>query len=88
MEPISQASAVTPDGGVCANNVEVTPKKLRKKIKEEGEAILGMPTNNIGTGNIAGAGVGKYGEPGIDKKKQRRLSPFLAFIKRKAPQSV
>ena len=31
----------------------------------------GAPANAVGGGNIAGAGVGPDGEPGVDKKKKR-----------------
>lgn len=40
--------------------------KTLKKIREE------APVNNVGTGNIAGAGVGPNGEPGISRKRQRK----------------
>jgi hypothetical protein len=39
-----------------------------------------MAVNNVSSGNIAGAGVGSQGEPGIKKKK---LTSFISFIKRK-----
>ena len=41
---------------------------------------IAVPTNNIGSGNIAGAGVGKDGEPGV---KKRKLYPFITFMRRK-----
>lgn len=42
-----------------------------KKISEEdGISNSNIPNNNIGSGKIAGAGVGEYGEPGIKKKKK------------------
>jgi hypothetical protein len=31
-----------------------------------------VPVNNVGGGNIAGAGVGPNGEPGVKKKKKLR----------------
>lgn len=56
-------------------------KKLVRKIAEEGEGG-GTPTNNAGSGNIAGIGVGPQGEPGISPRVQashrnriRRRSP-------------
>uniref|UniRef100_A0A6C0JW09 Uncharacterized protein n=1 Tax=viral metagenome TaxID=1070528 RepID=A0A6C0JW09_9ZZZZ len=50
-----------------------------KKIRED------VPANTIGAGNIAGAGVGQNGEPGINKK--RKIQPFLSFVRRKLPTS-
>ena len=46
-------------------------------IKEDGMAA-GAPTNSVGGGNIAGAGVplagkpAKWGEPGVSKKAQKK----------------
>lgn len=45
------------------------------KIKED------IPVNNVGQGNISGAGIGSKGEPGVNKK--RKIIPFLAYIRRK-----
>ena len=42
------------------------------------------PANAVGTGAVAGRGVGSQGEPGVNKKKG--LTPFLSFIRRKKPQ--
>ncbi len=50
------------------------------RIKEE---VPVTPTNNVGDGNIAGLGIGKQGEPGVDLKKKRKVMPFNAFLKRK-----
>ena len=41
------------------------------------------PVNAVGSGQIAGVGVGPQGEPGIKKKKN--IASFVSFIKRKAP---
>jgi hypothetical protein len=49
--------------------------KVCKPIQQEE-----IPTNNISGGNIAGAGVGKDGEPGVKKKK---LYPFITYMRRK-----
>lgn len=46
-------------------------------IKEE------VPVNNVGGGNIAGLGVGKQGEPGVNLKKKNKVLPFNVFLKRK-----
>jgi hypothetical protein len=42
------------------------------------------PANSVGTGAVAGVGVGSQGEPGVNKKKG--LTPFISFIRRKKPQ--
>jgi hypothetical protein len=49
-------------------------------VKEEGEGG-GVPTNNVGGGNIAGSG-GKGGEPGVSRKR----NPLMSFFKRKQPK--
>ena len=49
--------------------------KKYKNISEE------VPVNNVSGGQIAGTGVGAQGEPGVNKKK--RITPFMAFVKRK-----
>jgi len=42
------------------------------------------PAVAVGDGSrVAGLGVGTKGEPGVNKKKS--LTPFLSFIRRKAP---
>lgn len=46
-----------------------------KKIQEEGEAT---PANVVGSGKVAGLGVGPQGEPGVKavmKKMLKRKSP-------------
>lgn len=44
------------------------------------------PANSVGSGAIAGVGVGPQGEPGVDlRKKRRRECIILALAKRKAP---
>ena len=50
----------------------------KKRMSED------APANAVGTGSVAGLGVGSQGEPGVNKKK--RLTPFLSFIRRKKPQ--
>lgn len=50
-----------------------------KKIKED------APVNAVGGGNIAGLGIGKQGEPGVNLKKKRNVMPFKSFFKRKLP---
>lgn len=59
---------------------------LKPSIKEDGEGgmVGGSPVNNVGSGAIAGLGVGPQGEPGIKKKK--KTATFISFIRRKAPK--
>lgn len=55
-----------------------------KKIKEEiGGMMGGSPTNNVGSGDIAGLGVGKQGEPGVNLKKKKKVIPFGMFTRKK-----
>lgn len=57
-----------------------------KKLKEEiGGMMGGSPTNNVGSGDIAGLGIGKQGEPGVNLKKKKKVMPFGMFV-RKKPQ--
>jgi hypothetical protein len=53
-----------------------------KPMQEDGPVIV--PANSVGTGAVAGVGVGSQGEPGVNKKKG--LTPFISFIRRKKPQ--
>lgn len=52
------------------------------------------PTNNVGSGTIAGTGIGPMGEPGVSKKAQRKRqrnekstpNPIvMRMLRRKAP---
>jgi hypothetical protein len=61
-------------------------KELEDKIKKmKSEETMGMvggvPANNVGTGNIAGLGVGPQGEPGVDKKRKKSVVPFKTFTR-------
>ena len=51
------------------------------KPLEEDAAIV--PANSVGTGAVAGIGVGRQGEPGVNKKK---VASFISYMRRKAPQ--
>jgi hypothetical protein len=55
------------------------------------------PTNNVGSGAIAGAGIGPMGEPGVSKKAQRKRQRnekstptpvIINMLKRKAPNPI
>ena len=50
-----------------------------KHMKEDGVVV---PTNSVGTGAVAGIGVGPQGEPGVKKKK---LATFISYMRRKQP---
>lgn len=50
----------------------------KKRMSED------APANAVGTGAVAGIGVGPQGEPGVKKKKN--VASFISFIKRKPPQ--
>jgi hypothetical protein len=57
--------------------------KTLRQIREEAAAV------NVGSGNIAGAGIDKpgkpgSGEPGVDKRKKGTI----AILKRNLPQGV
>jgi len=55
------------------------------KIKEDVGMVGGSPTNNVGDGNIAGLGIGKQGEPGVDLKRKKKVMPFKSYLRRKMP---
>jgi hypothetical protein len=57
-----------------------TTDKVCKPIQED------APVNSVGGGQVAALGVGPQGEPGVNKKK--KLTPFLAFVRRKTPTGV
>ena len=49
--------------------------KSFKRFNEDmgGGAIASGPTNTAGGGAVAGIGVGKSGEPGVDLKKKKKV---------------
>ena len=56
------------------------PKKsFSSSLRKEDAAV-----NNVGDGNIAGAGIGPDGEPGFTKKRQKEL----VMMRRKTPQGL
>lgn len=75
-------------------------KEWKKKIKEDGAAgMMGSaPTNNAGSGNIAGIGVGPAGEPGVQPKdnitgqgfgiRKKKKSPVIGLLKRKVQENT
>jgi hypothetical protein len=66
----------TPDDWIKKNSVP---------MKEDG-VIPGAPTMSAGTGEIAGLGVGKDGEPGFNRKKKKSVTLFKSFFNRNPPK--
>lgn len=50
-------------------------KTFKEYLQEDGVVGGGAPANSVGSGAIAGVGIGPQGEPGVSKKK--KLSPLL-----------
>lgn len=58
-----------------------------KHMKEDGVGMVGgAPTLSAGTGEIAGLGIGKQGEPGVNLKKKKSVLPFKSFFNRNPPK--
>jgi hypothetical protein len=53
-------------------------KSFKQFVKEDGIA------NAVGGGAIAGIGVGKDGEPGVNLKKKK--TPIIMLVRRKTPK--
>jgi hypothetical protein len=74
-------------------------KEWKQKIKEDGAAgMMGSaPANNVGSGNIAGVGVGPAGEPGVSPKdkitgqgfglRKKKKNPVMGMLKRKVQEN-
>lgn len=77
MEQRARVMGKTEAAGVYRGFIN-SMKKKTEDMRED------APANAVGTGAVAGIGVGPQGEPGVNKKK--RLTPFIAFIRRKKPQ--
>lgn len=58
----------------------------KTELTEEGAMIGGAPTNNVGSGNIAGLGIGPQGEPGVNPKRKKKVMPFSSYLRRKMPK--
>ena len=41
------------------------------------------PVNSVGTGAVAGIGIGVQGEPGINLKKKKNIASFISFTRRR-----
>jgi hypothetical protein len=59
-------------------------RKLRQMGKKTKSQPVNeeVPVNNVGSGNIAGLGVGPQGEPGVNMKKKRKVIPFAMFVRK------
>ena len=58
--------------------------KTFKQFNEDGVGMVGgSPTMNVGSGEIAGLGIGKQGEPGVKKKKP---NPIMGFMQKRRPK--
>jgi len=54
----------------------LTDSEWKESLKED------APISSAGSGNIAGIGVGPYGEPGVKKKKKKKVFPKDKNIRR------
>lgn len=55
---------------------------MKRTIKEDGIGMVGgAPANAVGSGEIAGLGVGPQGEPGVSKKNKKKVMPFKTFTR-------
>lgn len=54
---------------------------MKKELKEDGGMAGGSPVNAVGSGQIAGLGVGPQGEPGVSKKNKKKVVPFKTFTR-------
>ena len=58
----------------------------KENIKEDGGAMVGgqpVVSSNVSDGQIAGLGIGKQGEPGVNPKKKKSVVPFKTFVRKK-----
>jgi len=70
--------------------VKTQPKKSKEEIDRVHQKYADfektmnedVPVNNVGSGNIAGLGVGPQGEPGVNMKKKRKVIPFAMFVRK------
>jgi len=53
--------------------------KVCKPIQED------APVNSVGSGAVAGIGVGTQGELGVNLKKKKNIASFINFTRRKQP---
>jgi hypothetical protein len=60
-----------------------TFKQFKEMAGGVGGGAGGAPANNVGSGNIAGAGVGLSGEPGVHPRKKRKHNPIMMDMSRR-----
>lgn len=69
----------------------------RDKVSQNERMFEDAPVNNVGSGAIAGAGVGPMGEPGVSVKAQRKRQRnekstptpvIINMLRRKAPNPI
>jgi hypothetical protein len=56
-------------------------RDFKNYIEEDGVVAVAGPTNNVGSGSIAGTG-GKGGEPGVNLKKKNRVVMAPTFTRK------
>jgi len=69
------------------NQKSALDRLFEQKVLEDGGAVVGAPTVNVGSGNIAGLGVGPQGEPGLTKKQMDRYKS-KNLMRRRRPVNV
>ena len=55
---------------------------MKKELKEDGGMVGGSPVNAVGSGEIAGLGVGPQGEPGVKLRNKKKVVPFAIFTRK------
>jgi len=55
---------------------------LQRAIGENAGMVGGAPANSVGSGDIAGLGVGPQGEPGVSKRNKKKVMPFAIFARK------
>ena len=81
---------ITVGNRLLAGNTRATRAALLNKPTKVLSLKEDAPVNNVGGGNIAGAGVGPNGEPGVSRKRQRKWQKAnekgQGVLRRKLPQ--
>jgi hypothetical protein len=63
-------------------HVQRNGKKFSEKYPHDSVMKEDSPTNAVGTGAVAGLGVGPQGEPGVNMKKKKKVIPFAMFTRK------
>ena len=57
--------------------------RLQKQVNREDVSMVGgSPANVVGSGAVAGLGVGPQGEPGVKLRDKKKVVPFAIFTRR------